>query len=442
MNEADLSLAEDLVKLAKQKGADEVDVRITSSRNFSTTVRKGEVEKISENEPHSLTLRVYKEKRGAVLFSSDFRRSALEKLVEDALERTSIVDPDPESGLPDPQDLAKQYAEDLDLWDPMVGDLPPEIKINLARAAEEAALSADPRITNTNGSTFGSAIYSVVLVNSLGFAGGYRGSSCYISMSAVADDADGKKQTDGWYSSKQHFNRLEKPEDIGRIAAERTLRKLGARKVKTQTVPVVWDQDTASDFLGILTRAISGGALYRGMTFLKGKEGELLAAPGVSILDDPLRPALPGSRPFDSEGVYSRRNEIFAQGVFNQFMFGTYTARKMQRRTTGNNDGPTNLYLEPGTATPQEIIKGVEQGLYLTDMIGFGENITTGDFSRGAVGMWIENGELAYPVTEINISADMRNMLANISQIGNDLEFRGSIAAPTFRMDGMVISGL
>ncbi|MEI6044343.1 MAG: TldD/PmbA family protein [Chloroflexota bacterium] len=442
INEEDLKLAEDIVKLAQQKGADEAEVRITSSRTFSTTVRKGEVEKISENEPHSLTLRVYKEKRGATVFSSDFRPAALERLVEDAVERTTYVDPDPESGLPDPEDLAKDFDENLDLWDPMVGDLPPEIKINLARQTEETALTYDSRITNTNGASFGSHIYSFVLANSLGFAGGYRGSSCSMYMSAVADDSEGKKQTDGWYSSQHHFNRLEKPEEIGQKAAERTLRRLGARKVKTQTVPVIWDQETASEFLGILAGAIMGGALYRGMTFLADKEGQQIAAPGVTIVDDPLRPGLPGSRPFDGEGVYSRRNEVFSKGVFNQFLFNTYYARKMKRRTTGNSGGITNFYLEPGSLTPEEIIAGVDEGLYLTDMIGFGENITTGDFSRGASGIWIEKGKLTYPVSEINISGDLRKMLAGISQIGNDLEFRHSVAAPTFRMDGMMISGL
>jgi PmbA protein len=442
INEEDLKLAEDIVKLAQQKGADEAEVRITSSRTFSTTVRKGEVEKISENEPHSLTLRVYKQKQGATVFSSDFRPSALERLVEDAVERTSFVDPDPESGLPDPEDLAKDFEENLDLWDPMVGDLPPEIKINLARQAEETALCYDTRITNTNGASFGSYIYSFVLANSLGFAGGYRGSSCSIYMSAVADDTEGKKQTDGWYSSQHHFNRLEKPEEIGRKAAERTLRRLGARKVKTKTVPVIWDQETASEFLGILAGAIMGSSLYRGMTFLAGKEGQQIAAPGVTIVDDPLKPGLLGSRPFDGEGVYSRRNEVFSNGVFNQFLFNTYYARKMKRRTTGNADGITNFYLEPGTLTPEEIIAGVDEGLYLTDMIGFGENITTGDFSRGAVGIWIEKGKLTYPVSEINISGDLRKMLAGISQIGNDLEFRSSVASPTFRMDGVMVSGL
>ncbi len=442
INEDDLKLAKDIVEMAKQKGADEVEVHVTSSRTFSTKVRKGEVESISENEPHSLNLRVYKEKRGAVVFSSDFRPSALEKLVDDAIERAAIVDPDPESGLPDPEDLAKEFNEDLDLWDPMVGDLPPEVKINLAHQAEDAATAFDPRITNTNGANFGSYIYSFVMANSLGFAGGYRGSSCSISMSAVADDADGKKQTDGWYSGKHHFNRLEKPEEIGRKAAERTLRKLGARKVKTKTVPVVFDQDSASEFLGILSRAIMGSALYRGMTFLAGKEGQLIAAPGVTIVDDPLRPGLPGSRPFDSEGVYARRNEVFSQGVFQQFLFNTYYARKLKRRTTGSADGISNFYLEPGTMSPEEIIAGVDEGLYLTDTIGFGENMTTGDFSRGAIGMWIENGKLSFPVSEINISANMLDMLRNISQIGNDLEFRSRVAAPTIRMDGVMVSGL
>jgi PmbA protein len=442
VNEEDLNLAQDIVKLAKQKGADEAEVKITSSRTFSTTVRKGEVEKISENEPHSLTIRVWKDKRGANAFSSDFRRSALERLVEDAIERTTVSDPDPESGLPDPEDLAKSFEENLDLWDPMVGDLPPEIKINLAKEAEETALSFDPRITNTNGASFGTYIYSFVLANSLGFAGGYRGSSCSIYMSAVADDKEGKKQTDGWYSAKHHFNQLDKPGEIGRIAAERTLRKLGARKVKTQTVPVIWDQDMAAEFFGILAGAIMGTSLYRGMTFLGGKEGQQIGSSLVTLVDDPLRPGLLGSRPFDGEGVYSRRNEVFSKGVFNQFLFNTYYARKLGRRTTGNEGGVSNLYLEPGTVSPEEIIAGVENGLYLTETIGFGENLTTGDFSRGAVGMWIENGKLAYPVSEINISGDMRQMLANISQVGNDLEFRGSVASPTIRMDGVVVSGL
>ncbi len=226
---------------------------------------------------------------------------------------------------------------------------------------------------------------------------------------------------------------------------------MGARKVKTQTVPVIWDQQTAAEFLGIISRGIMGSALYRGMTFLKDYEGKTVGGPLVTIVDDPLRPGLPGSRPFDGEGVSSRRNEIFTNGVFNRFLFNSYSARKLKRNTTGSASastgsmpgmGTTNLYLEPGNLSAKEIIKGVDQGLYLTDMIGFGENITTGDFSRGGVGIWIENGELAYPVTEINLSGNMRDMLANISQVGNDLEFFSGTASPTFRMDGVVLSGL
>lgn len=446
----DLNLAEEIVKQALAQGANEAEVLITQGFNFQSTIRKGQVEKLTESQPHSLSLRVYKNKQGAVTYTSDLDREGLNKLVSDALDLASIADPDPAGGLPDPADLAKNFEGDLNLFDPAVGDLPPEIKIELAKRAEDAAF-ADPRITNSNGSSFGAHLYAIGLVNSLGFAGSYKGSYCSLSASVVADDKDNKKQTGGWYSYKRFFKDLEKPEEIGKQAIERTLRQVGARKVPTKKVPVVWEAEIAADFLGNLISAISGNTVYRRSSFLLELEGQKVGSDLLTIVDDPLKPGLLGTRPFDGEGVASRVNPVFTQGVFNQFLFNTYAARKTGRHTTGSASASvgsfpgistSNFYLQAGSASPEEIIGGVEDGLYLIDLMGFGFNPVSGDLSQGASGIWIENGKLAYPVSEINISGNIKDMMQNLVQVGNDLEFRGSLASPTIRIDGITVSGL
>ncbi len=446
----DLDLAESIVRQAIAQGADEAEVLLTQGADFRVVVRKGVVERLTESQPHALSLRVYKNKRGAVTYTSDLNRDGLSKLVNDALDLADISDPDPYAGLPDPADLASNFATNLNLYDPTVGDLPPDMRIELAKRAEEAAF-ADPRITNSNSASFGTNLYAVGLVNSLGFAGSYKGSYCSLSMAALAEGEDGKMQTDGWGSRDHFFKNLEKAEDIGKKAAERTIRQLGARKVPTKRVPIVWEKEVAAEFIGELSAAVSGVALYRRNSFLLDWEGQPIGSDLLTIVDDPLRPGLMGSRPFDGEGIASRRNAVFTKGVFDQFLFNTYAARKTNRRTTGSaaagigsfpKVGVSNFYLEAGQTSFEEIVGGVQDGLYLTGLMGFGVNYVTGDLSQGAVGLWIENGQISYPVSEINISGNIKDMLKNLVQVGNDLEFRSSIAAPTIRIDGMMVSGL
>jgi PmbA protein len=270
-------------------------------------------------------------------------------------------------------------------------------------------------------------------------------------IEAICDDTDGKKRNDYWRSFERALHRLETPEDVGRKAAARAVAKLGARKVATKAVPVVWEAPIAAALLRIVGQAVSGEALYRRSTFLAGLEGQPVASPLFTLADDPLLSGRLGSRPFDGEGVLSRTTPVFAAGVFLAFLFDSYNARRLGRRTTGAamrgidsapSPAPSNLVLTPGDSAPEQLYAGLDEGLFLTDLMGFGVNLTTGDFSRGAQGFWIENGDLAYPVTEINISGNLKDMLAGIDAVGSDVLWRGGIAAPSLRISRMTVSGL
>jgi PmbA protein len=449
--ELDLNLAESVVKKAIAGGADEAEVYFSQGYESEVKIRKGKVDLLTEAHPRALSLRLYRNKQAAVVYTSDLTPAALDELVSKALDMATIADPDPAAGLPDPEDLAFKYDPELGIWDPSVGDIPTEVKVDMVRRCEDAAFSFDPRINNTEGTSFGSNLRMVGLVNSLGFAGTYKYSICSVGLDAVVDDAEGKKQNGYWYSISNSFKGLKAPEEIGKIAAQRALNKIGGRKVPTRKLPVVWQPLVSSNLLGTLAGSISGDALEKRATFLIPCEGQKIGSDLVTIVDDPFKPGLRGTRPFDGEGVKVSRREVFSHGTFTGFNFNTYTARKTGRKTTGNATpamgslpgvGVANFYIEPGRQTPEEIIAGVEEGLYLTEMIGFGYNPVTGDFSRGAVGIWIENGQLTYPVSEINVAGNMREMLANISAVGNDLDFWFSIAAPTIRIDNMTVSGL
>jgi PmbA protein len=452
-NQLDLDLAESVVKKALANGADEADVLLSRGVNSRVMLRMGKVELLTEAQPYTMSLRVYRHKQGAVVYSSDFTASALEKLVDTALDLTTVADPDPAAGLPDPADLALDLANfNLENFDPSVGDLPTEIKVAILQKGEETAFSYDSRVNNTNGSSFSTSLAAFGLVNSLGFARAYRSSGCFFSVDAAVDDKDGKKQRGGWYTYATHFNKLEKPELIGKKAAEEAVGRIGARKVPTKAVPVVFDQNMSARLMATLIAVISGDAYERRSTFLLDKLGQPVGSSLFNLVDDPLRAGLPGSRPFDDEGVTSRKNQIFSQGVFNQFLFNTYTARKTGNKTTGSASrgmssfpgvGISNFYLEAGQTDPKDIIAGVDEGLYLTNTMGFGFNPVTGDLSRGAEGFWIEKGQIAFPVSEINIAGNLAKMLANITQVGTDLEFnRGSLAAPTIRIENVMVSGL
>lgn len=446
-----LNLAEDVVRLAKQHGADDADVLAAAGTEFEVTVRRGEIERLVEAGSKALGLRVFVNGRPATGYTSDLSRDALDKLARETVELASITDVDPASGLPDPEEWADRFAGELQLFDSSLAGVPNDLKLDLARRCEGAAFAADPRITNSDGATCSTDTGIRALANSRGFAGAYRTTAASLQVEVMADDEDGKKRNDHWFSIERFFERLEAPEEVGRKAAERAVAHLGARKVQTREVPVVWENRLAQRVVGIIARGASGEALYRRQTFLMGREGEHVASPLVTVIDDPHMPGRLGSRPFDGEGVTTRRNDILVGGVFRGFLFDTYTARKTGHTTTGSaargvggspGVGTSNLYMEPGQTPPEEIIASVKDGLFLTDLMGFGVNLTTGDFSQGAAGHWIENGQLAYPVTEINVSGNLRDMLRDIDMVGSDIFFRGSSGAPTIRMAKLMVSGL
>jgi PmbA protein len=451
MNEDTLSLASDIVDKARRLGADEVDAYVVSSTESSVQVRKGAVERVIEAGSHAVGIRIIKDKRTAVCSTSDLTPAAIERLVAEAVDLASISEPDEYAGLPDREDLAMSQAPNLQLYDERIEALSPDEMRDMALRCEQAAFDHDPRVTNSDGAAMEVMRAQVALANSLGFADSYLGTYASLAIEAICDDAEGKKRNDSWYTAERALHRLEAPEDVGRKAAQRAVAKLGARKVGTTQVPVVWENTIARALLSIIGQAASGEALYRRSTFLAELEGQQVGSPLFTVTDDPLLTGRLGSRPFDGEGVASRTLPIFEKGVFSNFLFDSYNARRLGRRTTGAasraisslpSPGTSNLVMHPGVLPPESLVIDIDEGLLLTDLMGFGVNLTTGDFSRGAQGFWIEKGRVTYPVTEINVSGNLKDMLAGIDAVGTDLLWRGNSAAPSFRMSKLTVSGL
>jgi PmbA protein len=448
--ETDLKqLAADVVRRATAGGATAAEAVAGEGENFSTVVRLGQVESLQEAGSRALGVRVFFGQRAASTYTSDFSPEGVEQLVSGALALARVTSEDPHAGLPDPGQLGA-FSGDLDLYSDDVDALKPAERIAYARRAEAAALAVDARISNSEGGSFDAANGRHVLANSHGFVGEYRRSYCSVAAVPIAQANGGAMQRDYWYSVSRSLKKLESPEEVGKIAAQRTLRRLGARKVPTARVPVVFDPFVARSILGNLFEAASGDAIYRSASFLAGKLGERIAGENVTVVDDGTLPGGLGSSPFDDEGVPTRRTVVVERGVLRSYLLNTYTAKKLGLSTTGNASrglagtpgiGPGNFFLQPGTKSPQEVIAGISDGLYVTEFLGHGVNLVTGDFSRGASGLWIKNGELAYPVEEITVAGNLRDMLQNISEIASDLDFRGSIAAPTLRIDGLTVAG-
>ncbi|HET8580175.1 MAG TPA: metallopeptidase TldD-related protein, partial [Nitrospiraceae bacterium] len=378
----------------------------------------------------------------------DFSRESLDRLLSDTCALAKAVVEDDVSGLPE-NHLMSEDLPDLDLYDPTT--LETEAQIDLARRAESAALAADPRVTNSEGAEFDSSSGRVLLGNSHGFLGEYRSSTFSVSVSPIATEPDSSSmQQDSWYAVRHRFARLDSPESVGQEAARRAVRRLGARKLSTRRAAVVFDQEMAASLLSNLSHAASGYALYKGASFLIGQLGKRLAPEFVTIYDDGRLQGGLGSRPFDGEGLPTRKTTVVERGVLTSYLLDTYSGRKLGLASTGNASrgigespsvGPTNFYLVSGTTDPSEVIQSVREGLYVTELIGFGVNMVTGDYSRGAAGFWIENGELAYPVEEITIAGNLKQMFADIELVGNDLEFRSRIASPTIKIREMMIAG-
>ena len=442
------TLAAELIDRIKAHGATEADVMVAEGDSVSVQVRLSAVDCLSKAREKSLGIRAFFGKRSASTSTSDFSETSLKQLVADTCALAKAVAEDETSGLPDPTALATDIP-DLDLYDPTA--MPVDEAIDVAQRAERAAMDADSRVTNSEGAECSAGSGAVVLANTHGFLAYHRSSRFSLSVAPVAEGSDDQgMQRDYWYAVSRKRHELEDPESIGRIAAERTLRRLGARKVETQRVPVIFDPETACSLLGHLSSAVSGYSLYKGASFLLGKLGKSIAPQHVNVEDNGCLPGKLGSRPFDGEGLPTRKTMILEQGVLSNYLLDTYSGRKLGMTSTGNasrsiGDNPTvspsNLFFHPGDASPEEIIRSASRGLYVTELIGFGVNMVTGDYSRGASGFWIENGELAYPVEEVTIAGNLNQMFQDIESIGNDLVFRGKLASPTIRICEMMVGG-
>jgi PmbA protein len=442
-------LATDVVRRAMKGGATAAECVVREGDEFSTVVRLGQVETLKESGSRAIGVRVFFGQRAANTYSSDFSADGIERMLKSALELARITSEDPYAGIPEVDKLGS-LSGDLDLYYEDVYSLPGTERIEYARRAEKAALDADPRIKNSEGGSFDAATGRKVLANSHGFVGEYQRSYCSVAAVPIAQDDNGLMQRDYWYSVARSLAKLESAEQVGREAARRTLRRLGARKVKTAHVPVVLDPMVATSMIGHIFEGINGDSVYRGASFLAGKLGEKIAGPNVTVVDDGTMPGGFGTSPFDGEGIPTRRTVVIENGILKSYLLNTYTAKKLGLETTANASrglagtpgiGPGNYFLEPGQKSPGQIIADIKDGLYITEFLGHGANLVTGDYSRGASGMWIVNGELAYPVEEITVAGNLKEMFNNISEIGNDLEFRGSTASPTIRIDGLTVGG-
>lgn len=442
---ATLDLLSDLIARARRAGADAADAVHVQGTSISHAQRLGETEKLERAEGQDVGLRVFVGRRQAVVSSSDLGQKALAELVERAVAMARVVPEDPHCGLADPDAIARDWP-DMDLSDP--SEPTAEMLIDWARRTEDAA-RAVPGVTNSEGAEAGWSQNRVALVASNGFAGAYRGSGWSLSVSVLAGEGTGMER-DYDFTSAVYGGDLRAPEEVGRSAGERAVRRLGPRKVATAKAPIIFDPRVSGGLLGHFAGAVNGQAIARGTSFLKDRMNEPVFAPGVSVIDDPLRRRGLRSRPFDGEGIAAARRALVEDGVLQSWVLDLRTARQLGLATTGHaargTGGPpspttTNLYLAPGTASPADLCKQAGRGLYVTSLMGFGVNAVTGDYSRGAAGFWIEDGEITHPVSEVTIAGNLKDMLRTLVP-ADDLEFRYGTNAPTVLIPEMTIAGL
>ena len=441
------------VELAKRAGADDAEVLVRDGSELTAKIRLGEPELVQEAGSRALGLRVLRGGRRAVTYTSDLRREALEALCAESVTLADFAEVDEFALPPDPALLAKTVPE-LDLYDPSVAEVEAAWALRQAIAGEAAARKYDARVTNSEGATWSRVLGASAFATSGGFVGAYRGSYASLVVEPLCDDTtdpgNPKKRNGYWWTTSRFLNKLEAPEAIGIEAARRTVATIGSRKVETQECPVVFDPEVARSMVGTLFSVANGSAFWRNSSYLVGKEGEVVASPLVTIVDDPLLPRAPGSRPFDGDGLPTRKNLVIERGVLCPVLCDVYSARKLGRQSTGSagrgvggNPGPTtsNLIMQAGAMSRPDLLRSTAKGLYVTSLMGFGFNAVTGDFSRGAQGFWIENGELTFPVSEVTIAANFDEILKRIDAVADDLELRSATAAPTFRVSHMTLAG-
>lgn len=442
LNKKLLDLAEWMVSYGLKKGADEIEVTVIDSSEFEVNVRLGEIEQLVEAGSRSLGFRLICDQKTASASSSDLGKDTLKHLVDHAVERAQIGHRDEFAGLPD-KDFSPVDPETLQLYDPHFISLDPKDKIRMALETERAALS-DKRITNSHGAGFENREIMGTLASSNGFVQQYRETYGHLSIGLQAE-AGGQVVEDGWGHGSRFFSDMQPPDTIATKAVDRTTRLLNPRKIRTQNAPIIFEPDMTSWLLAFLFSCVAGTSVYRKTTFLADRLEDRIAQPQITIYDNALLPKKPGTIPFDSEGVPGRNKTVVDRGVLKHFLCNTYAARKLGLESTGNAEGggvgPTNFYLENGSVDPSEIIRSTEKGLILTRTIGHGLNPVTGDISRGAFGLWVEGGEIAYPVSEVTIAGNLGRILEDIVAVGNNLDFSHSICGPTIKIGEMTIAG-
>jgi PmbA protein len=438
---------------ARSAGADAADCVLAAGDSLETRVRGAEIDFVVQARARTLGLRALvrgaRGTRSAVTSTSDLSPEAIDRMAEETVALARATAEDPAAGLPDGGFAAPGEAGDLGLHAPGDRGVSIEARIEDARAAEAAARALDPRIANSEGSQAASGFHRFVYGNSAGFLDGYEAATHSLSCEPLARE-NGEMQRDSWYSVARRLDALEPAAEVGRRAARRALRRLGARPVPTCEVPVLFDPITAPSLLGQLAGCASGYAIYRKASFLAGRLGETVASPLLTAIDDGRKPGGLGTRPFDGEGLPTRRNVLLQRGVLSSWILDSYSGRKLGLPSTGNatrgagsapGAAPTNLWFEPGAKTQEQIIADTPRGLLVTELIGMGFNPVTGDYSRGAAGWWIENGALVHPVEEITIAGNFGQMLRDVDAVGSDLLWLGRVASPTLRVARMTVAG-
>ncbi len=430
-------LAEDVLKHASAKGATACEVDVSEGFGQSVSVRCDEVETIEFNRDKGIGITVYSGQRKGYASTSDFSAQALRETVEAALNIARFTAEDDCAGLADAALMAKD-CPDLDLYHPWA--LSVEESIETARRCEQAAFDASPLVSNSEGASISTQQAHFVSANSLGFMGGYPTSRHYISCSVIAGEQDAM-QRDDWYTTHRDATRLDDPQQVGRIAAERAVARLGGRKVKTGEFPVIFEAPLAGGLLGSLVHAASGGALYRKASFLLDHLGKQVMPDFVHIAERPHIPCGLGSAAFDSDGVATRDRDIVVGGILQGYFLSAYTARKLGMQTTANAGGSHNLIIQPGQHDLDGLLAQMGRGLLVTELLGHGINYVTGDYSRGAAGYWVENGKIVHPVEEITIAGNLKAMLAGVVAVGNDVQVRGTKQTGSILLDRMTVAG-
>jgi len=442
-------LAKKIVQRAKKKGAQQAEAFLEVGRQSSVRVHEGQIEDLTQSTSKGVGVRVLVKGRMGFAYTSDFEPAALDHIIDLAVKLAGAAAPNKLNGLPAGKDLGR-FGDTGLLFDTQVAQLPGDWKIKAALEVEQAGRAEDSRIVAFNAVGAGDYVSEVYVASTEGLSGAYSGTYVFLYSMPVASDGAGL-QTGYWVDYKRFLNDLDSPESVGREAARRAVRMLGAKRVKTQQVPVVMDPLVASHFVSDLAAAANGNAVYQQASVLAPLKGKRLAGPHVTLVDDGLLPRGLATAPFDGEGVPTRRTPILDQGVLKCFLYDAFTARKAKARTTGNASrsynglpsiGTTNLYLEAGTKSPQELLREVDSGLYVTALLGQGTDPVTGELSVGANGLWIEKGELTHPVQEVTVAGNLLQMLQDLDGVGSDLQFRGgSVGAPTVRFRQLTVSG-